>query len=247
MTNLEGRVIRRRRALDPPGDARDELWVMRELAARFGVELSDDAREVFDEMARASAGGKADYSGITYDRLDAGEALYWPCPADRPEGTPRMFQDGFATPDGRARLVAVDHRAPADDVTGERPVHLVTGRVLQHYQSGAQTRRVEELVEAAPGPVAELSPVLADTLGLEDGDRVRVSSARGSLTVPARVTDAIRPDTVFLPFHWAGELSANLLTTDATDPVSGMPEFKVCAVRVERVARAVPAPEEVLA
>ncbi|MBM6404978.1 molybdopterin-dependent oxidoreductase [Phycicoccus sp. CSK15P-2] len=236
MTNLEGRVVRRRRATDPPGDARDELWVLSELARRFGHDLSADAREVFDELARASAGGKADYSGITYDRLDAGEALYWPCPADRPAGTPRMFEHGFATADGRARLVAVDHRDPADDVTGDRPLFLTTGRVLHHYQSGAQTRRVAELVDAAPEPFAELSPLLADTLGVAEGDLVRVVSARGALELRARVTSAIRPDTVFVPFHWAGALSANLLTSDATDPVSGMPEFKVCAVSVERVA-----------
>ncbi|NHA69017.1 molybdopterin oxidoreductase family protein [Phycicoccus sp. CMS6Z-2] len=246
MTTLEGRVVRRRRAVPPPGDARDELWVLRELARRFGHDLGDDPRAVFDELARASTGGKADYSGMSYDRLDAGEALYWPCPADRPEGTPRLFADGFATPDGRARLVAVDHRGPSDDVTPERPVHLVTGRVLHHYQSGAQTRRVAELVDAAPEPLAELSPLLAADLGVADGDRVRITSRRGALEVRARVTDTVRPDTVFLPFHWADAHSANLLTTDATDPVSGMPEFKVCAVSLARAALpAVPVPHEV--
>ena len=236
MTTLEGRVVRRRKALEPPGEARDELWVLRALAARFGHDLSDDAAEVFDELARASAGGKADYSAISHARLDAGEAIFWPCSPDRPAGTPRLFADGFPTPDGRARLVAVDHRPPVDDVTAERPLHLVTGRVLHHYQSGAQTRRVTELVDASPGPFAEVGPRLADGLGLVEGDVVRVVSTRGSLEVPVRVTDAIREDTVFLPFHWAGALSANLLTTDATDPVSGMPEFKVCAVSLERVA-----------
>ena len=146
-----------------------------------------------------------------------------------------MFLDRFPTDDGRAHLVAVNHRGPADDVSVGMPVHLVTGRVLYHYQSGAQTRRVAELVEAAPGPVLEIHPVLADTHGIREGDAVRVTSARGQMVATASVTDAIRPDTVFLPFHWAGDLSANLLTNDATDPVSGMPEFKVCAVRLERV------------
>ena len=235
MTTLEGRVVRRRKALDPPGEARSELWLWAELARRFGHHLSDDAREVFDELARASAGGRADYSAITYDRLDAGEALFWPCSAQAPEGTPRLFLDRFPTDDGRAHLVAVDHHGPADDVSAAMPVHLVTGRLLHHYQSGAQTRRVAQLVEAAPGPLLEIHPVLADTHGVTDGDAVRVTSARGELVATASVTGAIRPDTVFLPFHWAGELSANLLTNDATDPVSGMPEFKVCAVRLERV------------
>ena len=219
---------------------RTELWIWAELARRFGVErgFPTQAREVFDELARASAGGRADYSAITYDRLDAGEALFWPCSAAAPEGTPRLFLDGFPTADGRAHAVAVDHRGPADDVTAAWPVHLVTGRVLHHYQSGAQTRRVAELVEAVPAPVLELHPLLAADLAVEQGDPVRVTSTRGSMVADASVTDGIRPDTVFLPFHWAGELSANLLTNDATDPVSGMPEFKVCAVRLERVGPA---------
>ncbi len=235
MTTLEGRVVRRRKAVDPPGEARSELWVWAELARRSGHRFASDAREVFDELARASAGGRADYSAITYDRLDAGEALFWPCSADAPLGTPRLFLERFPTDDGRAHLVAVDHRGPADDVGADRPVHLVTGRVLHHYQSGAQTRRVPQLVEASPAPLLEIHPVLADTHGITDGDAVRVTSARGELVATASVTGAIRADTVFLPFHWAGDLSANLLTNDAVDPVSGMPEFKVCAVRVERV------------
>ncbi len=238
MTTLEGRVVRRRRAVDPPGEARSELWAWARLARRFGHHLSDDAGEVFDELARASAGGRADYSAITYDRLDAGEALFWPCSTARlPQGTPRLFLDRFATDDGRAHLVAVDHHGPADDVSATMPVHLVTGRLLHHYQSGAQTRRVAELVEAAPALRLELHPLLADTHGITEGDAVRVTSTRGALVATAAVTGAIRPDTVFLPFHWAGELSANLLTNDATDPVSGMPEFKVCAVRLERVTQ----------
>lgn len=247
MTTLEGRVVRRRKVLDPPGEARTELWVWHELARRFGVGrgFPADAREVFDELARASAGGRADYSGITLDRLDAGEALYWPCSSERPEGTPRLFLDGFPTADGRAHPVPVDHRGPADDVRPARPVHLVTGRVLHHYQSGAQTRRVPELVEAVPAPVLELHPLLAADLAVAEGDPVRVTSRRGSVVAGAHVTDAIRPDTVFLPFHWAGDLSANLLTNDATDPVSGMPEFKVCAVSVERVTVRTTTPEEV--
>jgi assimilatory nitrate reductase catalytic subunit len=243
MTTLEGRVVRRRRAIDPPGQARSELWVWARLAERFGHHLSDDACEVFDELARASAGGRADYSAITYARLDAGEALFWPCSAAAPQGTPRMFLDRFPTDDGRAHLVAVDHHGPDDDVSASMPVHLITGRVLHHYQSGAQTRRVAELVEAAPVPLLEIHPLLADTHGVTEGDAVRVTSARGELVATASVTEAIRPDTVFLPFHWAGDLSANLLTNDAVDPVSGMPEFKVCAVRLTRVRHL----EEVLA
>uniref|UniRef100_UPI0026011CBC molybdopterin oxidoreductase family protein n=1 Tax=Demequina sp. TaxID=2050685 RepID=UPI0026011CBC len=146
MTNLEGRIIRRRAAVAAPGQARSELWILRELAARLGCDamFSDDAETMFDEMARASAGGKADYSGITYDRLDAGEELFWPVPGPGHPGTPRPFLERFPTPDGRAVMHPVAHHGPADDVRPGATTYLVTGRVLQHYQSGAQTRRVAE-------------------------------------------------------------------------------------------------------
>ncbi|KGN39225.1 molybdopterin oxidoreductase family protein [Knoellia subterranea] len=246
MTSLEGRILRRRKAIDPPEGARSELWVWRELAARLDAPgtWDIDAARVFDELARASEGGRADYSGLSHARLDAEPDLFWPCPAVKDgsahPGTPRLFLDGFPTPDGRARFVAVDDRGPADDVRGEAPSHLVTGRVLQHYQSGAQTRRVEELVAASPGAFVEIHPRLADRHGIAPGDRVQLTSTRGVVTATARVTDAVRPDTVFMPFHWADEANVNRVTNDATDPVSGMPEFKVCAVTVARVGSPVP-------
>ncbi|EYR63089.1 nitrite reductase [Actinotalea ferrariae CF5-4] len=243
MTSLEGRVLRRRRATEPPPGVRSELEVLHDLAARLGVTrgFPTDPAVVFDELARASAGGVADYGGLSHARLDAAEAagdgLFWPVPAtpdgepDHP-GTPRLFADGFPTPDGRARMIAVDHRGPSDDLRPDAPLYLVTGRVLQHYQSGAQTRRVPALASAQPEPFAEVHPLLADRLGVADGEPVEVTSARGTAVAVAHVTTSARPDTVFMPFHWSGEGSANRLTTDATDPVSGMPEFKVCAVQV---------------
>ncbi|MBN0039013.1 molybdopterin oxidoreductase family protein [Cellulosimicrobium cellulans] len=253
MTSLEGRVVRRRRAVDAPGEARSELWILAELARRLGSDVSfpTDPAVVFDELARASVGGVADYSGLSHARLDAdeddgGPGLFWPVPAGAPDarragahhpGTPRMFLDRFATPDGRARMVAVDHAGPSDDVRADAPLYLVTGRVLQHYQSGAQTRRVPELDRLVPEPFVELHPVLGLRLGVGDGDRARLTTRRGEIEAVARWTDRIRPDTVFMPFHWSGEGSVNRVTTDATDPISGMPEFKVCAVDV-RPARA---------
>ncbi|MBC7292246.1 MAG: molybdopterin oxidoreductase family protein [Actinotalea sp.] len=250
MTSLEGRVLRRRRATAAPTGVRSELEVLHDLAARLGVTrgFPTDPAAVFDELARASAGGVADYSGLSHARLDAaeaaGEGLFWPVPAtpdgepDHP-GTPRLFADGFPTPDGRARMVPVEHRGPSDDLRPDAPVYLVTGRVLQHYQSGAQTRRVPALAAAQPEPFAEVHPLLADRLGVADGELLEVTSARGAAVAVAHVTTTARPDTVFMPFHWSGEGSANRLTTDATDPVSGMPEFKVCAVQV-RAAPVVP-------
>ncbi|MFC7487914.1 molybdopterin oxidoreductase family protein [Knoellia sp. CPCC 206453] len=239
MTSLEGRVLRRRKALAAPGGARSELWLWRELAARLDAPGTWDTEPslVFDELARASAGGRADYSGLSHERLDAEPDLYWPCPAtdgDPHPGTPRLFLDDFPTADGRARFIAVDDHGPAEDVRSDAPIHLVTGRVLQHYQSGAQTRRVDALVSASPTAFVEIHPILADLHGIAADDLVSLTSSRGVVTAPARITDSVRPDTVFMPFHWAGVESVNRVTNDATDPISGMPEFKVCAVTVAR-------------
>lgn len=248
ITSLEGRILRRRKAIEPPSGVRSELWIWSQLASRLhsAGTWDVDPADVFDELARASAGGAADYSGLSHARLDAElDGLYWPCPAtptaalDHP-GTPRVFLDRFPTPSGRARFVAVDHHGPQDVLGPDAPVHLVTGRVLQHYQSGAQTRRVAELATAQPSPFVELHPLLALRIGAVDGDLVAVTSRRGRAVARAVVTDGVRPDTVFLPFHWSGPGSANAVTSDATDPVSGMPEFKVCAVDVRLASTAAP-------
>ncbi|MFD8865658.1 molybdopterin oxidoreductase family protein [Streptomyces sp. NPDC059590] len=245
-TNLEGRVILRRAAVPPPPGVRSDLQVLGGLAARLGWEkgFPADPEEVFDELRRASAGGVADYSGITYRRIAEEDGVFWPCPEGASTGpgphpgphpgTPRLFLDRFATDDGRARFVPVTHRPAAEEPDAEYPLFLTTGRVLSQYQSGAQTRRVEELNRAAPGPFVQLHPQLAERLGAAEGDPLAVTSRRGRAVAPARITRDIRPDTVFMPFHWAGEGRANALTNPALDPVSRMPEFKVCAVRVER-------------
>jgi assimilatory nitrate reductase catalytic subunit len=148
-------------------------------------------------------------------------------------GTPRLFADRFATDDGRAQLVAVRVRAASETPTADQ-LTLITGRLLEHYQSGTQTRRVPELQDARPTLVAQIHPVTARDRGMTDGSRVRVSNHRGSLTATVSTSLDVRPDTVFLPFHYADNESANLLTNDAVDPVSKMPEFKTTVVRVER-------------
>ncbi|MBC8992732.1 MULTISPECIES: molybdopterin oxidoreductase family protein [Micromonospora] len=235
MTNLEGRVLRRRALREPPAGVRTELEILAALAGRLtdGAPLPSDPREVFAELGRASAGGPADYAGITWDRIDADTGVFWPCPDRDGPDTPRLFADRFPTPDGRARFHAVTHRPAAESVCADYPLHFTTGRVLAQYQSGAQTRRVAALRRAAPGGFVELHPDLAARLGVTEGAPVRVVSRRGELRAPARLSTAIRPDTVFAPFHWPGAQRANSVTNDALDPVSGMPEFKICAVRVE--------------
>ena len=236
MTNLEGRVLRRRRALHPPPQVRTDLQILAGLSDRLGASrhLSADPRATYDELRRASAGGVADYAGISWERIEAEDGVFWPCPSDSHPGTPRMFTDRFATDDGRARFVAVKDRPVAEEIDAEFPVYLTTGRLLAQYQSGAQTRRIRALVEAAPDGFVELHPDLAEQVGVDDGECVRVVSRRGVAEAPARVTPSIRPDTVFMPFHWPGPGRANQLTNAALDPISKMPEFKVCAVRLER-------------
>jgi assimilatory nitrate reductase catalytic subunit len=238
MTNLEGRVLLRRKALEPPSGVRSDLDVLSGLASRLGGKLSTDPAEIFEELGRASAGGVADYAGLSHERLAAdatGDGLHWPCPTPDHPGTPRLFLDSFATPDGRARFVAVDHESTAELPDTDYPYRLTTGRVLAQYQSGAQTRRVPALAAAEPAAYVQLHPDLAQAVGVTDGEPVRVVSRRGSAVGTARVSDLIRPDTVFMPFHWPGEGRANSVTRAATDPVSGMPAFKTAAVRLEAV------------
>jgi assimilatory nitrate reductase catalytic subunit len=234
MTNLEGRVLRRRRAMSPPAGVRTDLEVVSGLAARLGVSgFPAEPRAVYDELRAASAGGIADYSGISYDRLDAGEALHWPCPTPDHPGTPRLFTERFAHADGRARLVPVDHTPSAELPDADYPLRATTGRVLVHYQSGAQTRRVAELSGVVPESFVEVHPDTAARAGLADGDWARVVSRRGTAQARVRCVPSMRLDTVFLPFHFGAEQAANLVTNPALDPISRMPEFKVSAVRLE--------------
>ncbi|CAN5395307.1 molybdopterin oxidoreductase family protein [soil metagenome] len=230
MTNLEGRVILREQAVDPPEGVRSDLDVLAGLAERLGCTAAFpvEPEVAFAELARASAGGRADYAGITYDRIRAELGVFWPCPTPEHPGTPRLFADAFATPDGRARCHVVDHVGAAEQPDADYPVHLTTGRVLAQYQSGAQTRRIAGLADE--GVFVELHPMLAGRIGARDGDVVVVRTRRGALRAPAKVVTTIRPDTIFVPFHWVG---ANRLTNDALDPSSRMPEFKVCAASVQ--------------
>ncbi|BDZ56160.1 hypothetical protein GCM10025870_32330 [Agromyces marinus] len=239
MTNLEGRVIRRRRALAPPAGARDELWILHELARRLGstARFDTDPEAVFEELRLASEGGIADYSGIDYALLDSGAEAFWPYPRGG-DGTPRLFAERFHHDDGLARLVAVAPRTGARPAPSPDELTLVTGRLLEHYQSGAQTRRVAELLDAQPEARAALHPATAARLGIADDEPVEVGNERGTVRCRARLTTDIRTDTVFLPFHYGEEQAANLLTSDAVDPISSMPEFKANLVRVTRLVEA---------
>jgi assimilatory nitrate reductase catalytic subunit len=240
LTNLEGRVFHRARAFKTPGEALEDYKLIGKLADKLGrgqYFQYDSPEAVFDELCRATAGGKADYSGMSYERIKEQKGLFWPCPSEDHPGTPRMFESGvFYHPDGRAKLHGITPKKPAETTDRDFPYILTTGRVGSHYLSGTQTRRTEALLKKAPVPVAEIHPSVAEKIRLRFDDRIRLTTRRGSLVFDVKISKEIHPTTVFVPFHWGGEQSINLLTNDALHPISRMPEFKVCATRIERVA-----------
>ena len=195
------------------------------LAERLGYSrfFPSQPRTVFDELRRASAGGVADYSGITYERIDEEKGVFWPCPGENHPGTPRLFLDRFATDDGRARFHPVQHRNSIEEPDQEFPLYLTTGRVMSQYQSGAQTRRVKKLLQLTPESFVEIHPSMALSYGIKDGDVVQLITRRGAATVNAHLPTSIRMDTLFVPFHFGGKGRANLLTNPALDPTSRMP------------------------
>ncbi|MDE3155408.1 MAG: molybdopterin oxidoreductase family protein [Acidobacteriota bacterium] len=237
-TSAEGRVIHHKKVVDPPGAAREDWRIICDLAARLGAGdkfAFRSPREIFEELRVASHGGVADYHGITWDRIDREHGVFWPCPEPDHPGTPRLYEGGrFGHPDGRAHFQAVEWRPAAEETDDAYPIVLTTGRVVSQYLSGTQTRRIGALVDQYPEPRCEMHPRLAASLGVADGDFVRVESRRGALVVRALVVKTIRPDTVFVPYHWPLGRSANNCTVRAIDPVSHIPEFKICAVRVTK-------------
>ncbi|BFO21281.1 hypothetical protein SHKM778_76690 [Streptomyces sp. KM77-8] len=250
-TSLEGRVLLRRRAITPPKGVRGDLEVLHELAARLGRDgenlekkFPTDPEEVFEELRRASAGGPADYSGITYRRLMEENGVFWPCPADTPEphpvppALPRPVRHRGRAGPVRTGLAPGGRRGARRRVPGAADHRAGRGPVPVRCADPARGRAERR----GPGPVRGTAPRLAERLGVTEGEPVAVVSRRGRAVAPARITTAIRPDTVFMPFHWAGEGRANTLTNPALDPTSRMPEFKACAVHLEAVAAGQPTP-----
>lgn len=239
VTNGEGRVIRLRQSVKPPANARVDWEIIIDIAHRLGKKSFfpyHKAEDLFSELTRASAGGPIDYAGITYKRIEDNKGVFWPCPNPQHPGTPRLFEGGkFAHPDGKARFHAIQYRPPAEDIDAEYPILMTSGRVVSQYLSGTQTRRIGPLVDQYPSPQVEIHPMLAQKIGIKSGDTVHVESRRGELYLPALVVKTIRPDTIFIPYHWPGARSANRVTNRVLDPISKIPEFKVCAVRINRV------------
>ncbi len=256
VTQLEGRVIKINPAVAPPGEARQDWRIIQDIAKALGRERGltfESPREMFEELRVASKGYTNDYSGITWEGVEENYGVFWPCPSETPDGVPepgpqgtvRLFEPGswnpiaqgagpFYFPDGKARFNVTEYVGPTEDVDDEYPVILTTGRVVSQFLSGNQTRRIGPLVDHYPEPRIEMHPHLARQLGIADGDWATAESRRGNCTLRAQVVKTIRPDTVFIPYHWAGRKSANQLTISAQDPISKIPEYKVCAVRVTR-------------
>jgi len=237
-TNVEGRVIHHRKVVSPPGEAREDWTIICEIAKRLGQGDKFNyasPRDIFEELRIASKDGVSDYYGITWERIDESNGIFWPCPEIGHPGTPRLYEGGkFGHPDGKAHFIPIEWRPSAEMPDEEYPIILTTGRVVSHFLSGTQTRRIGGLLDQYPQPLCEMHPRLAEKLGVDDGDFVKVESRRGNVVVRAQVVKTIRPDTVFIPYHWPLDRSANNLTIRAIDPVSNIPEFKICAVRVSR-------------
>lgn len=255
VAQLEGRVIKINKAIDCPGEARQDWRIIQDIAAALGRTHGmtfAGPREMFEELRIASKGGVADYSGITWEKIERQYGVFWPCPSEDAHGnpidhtgTPRLFEPGswnpiargagpFYFPDGKARFNVAPYTPPTEEVDEDYPIILTTGRVVSQFLSGTQTRRIGPLVRQYPEPRIEMHPRLAERLGIKDGDWATAESRRGSCTLRAQVVETIRPDTVFIPYHWAGRKSANQLTVSAQDPISKIPEYKVCAVNVRK-------------
>src|SRR3546814_573981 len=244
-TNSERRVSRARAAVAPPGSAKADFDIFLAIAQRWGCrdEVFPGWRspvDAFDEWRLVSAGRPCDYSGITYERIDAAGGVQWPCSADDPTiplgGTPRLYTDlRFNRPDARAALRSVTRQPLREEPGPSYPLLLNTGRTVEHWHTRTKTGRVPVLEALAPEAWLELHPEDASDLGVQSGDLVRVSSSRGEVDrLRARVTSIVRRGEVFIPFHW-DERCANRLTADEFDPISREPNSKQCAVRVEPV------------
>jgi assimilatory nitrate reductase catalytic subunit len=228
-TNLEGRVIKINKASEPPGEAKCDWEIFAAIADRLGkgrLMPYRSVREVYDELRLASKGGVADYSGITWEKIDAQGGVFWPCPSEDHPGTPRLFTERFGHPDGRAKMFPIEYTPPAEEPNDGYPFRLTSGRVVYHYLSGAQTRRLGFLNAQAPA---------AERLGITNNDRVRVCTPRGAMELKALVVPTIRPDTLFIPFHYGHAEAVNQITNPAVEPTVKIPEYKACAAAVERL------------
>jgi formate dehydrogenase alpha subunit len=227
-TNTERRVQRVRRAVRPPGEAKDDLWIISEVSKRLGYEMTATPEKVFEEYRNLWPA----LAGVTYARLEK-HGLNWPCPSLEHPGTPYLYKDGF--PKGRVPFIPVAYQPPAEVCDEAYPFVLTTGRNLFQYHSGSMTRRVEPIESHAGEPYVEINPYDSKNLGIRDGEVISVQSRRGEISIKARITPRVSEGTVFIPMHYR-EAAANVITNDAVDPYVKIPELKVCAVNIRPAA-----------
>jgi formate dehydrogenase major subunit len=228
-SNTERRVQRVRKAVEPPGQARDDWWITCQLAQRLGYVMQyADSKAIFEEIGRVTPS----YAGLSYERLQ-GDGLHWPCPTSDHPGTPILHTQQFTR--GKGKFHVLEWTAPAEQVDDEYPLYLTTGRVIYQYHTGTMTMKSEGLNQQAPESFVEISDADARRFGVADGDTASIASRRGQISVKIQVSRKAVPGTVFIPFHYA-QAAANKLTNAALDPVSGIPEYKVCAVKIGKAA-----------
>ncbi|MBW1642943.1 MAG: molybdopterin-dependent oxidoreductase, partial [Deltaproteobacteria bacterium] len=228
-TNTERRVQRVRKAVEPPGQAKDDWKITCEIATRMGFNMSyENSQAIMEEISTVTPS----YAGITYDRIE-NVGIHWPCPtADHP-GTPILHSETFTS--GKGTFHAIDYKPPAEKTNKEYPLYLTTGRVLYQYHTGTMTRKTEGLNDRAPECFVEISPVDAKEYKVQDGSMINIESRRGNINAAIKVSNKAVTGTLFIPFHYA-EAAANKLTNAALDPISGIPEYKVCAVKLSNSA-----------
>jgi formate dehydrogenase alpha subunit len=228
-SNTERKVQRVRKAVEPPGEARDDLAIILEVSKRLGYSMEHDSPEkVFKEYGKLWPA----IAGITYRRLDVG-GIQWPCPSEGHPGTQFLYKEGF--PKGKVSFSPVGYCPPAEVTDAEYPFVLTTGRNLFQYHSGSMTRKVKPIEDHAGEPYVEISPGDGESLGVRSGDKIRIASRRGEIEIRVKLTRRISEGTVFIPMHYR-EAAANVITNDALDPVVKIPEFKVCAVKISPVS-----------
>jgi predicted molibdopterin-dependent oxidoreductase YjgC len=228
-SNTERNVLRVRKAVDPPGQARPDWQIICDLSTRFGLPMSyESSSRIFDEIATVTPS----YAGLDYDRLDKGP-IAWPCPSKDHPGTPVLHAERFTR--GKGLFHAIEYRPPAELTDDEFPLQMTTGRYFPHYHTGTMTRNSSSLEHEMPEGHVEMNPTDASSLGIKDYDEAKIISRRGEVVTKVQLTDWINPGTIFMSFHFM-EANANVLTNPALDPICKIPEYKVCAVRVEKIS-----------
>ena len=236
ITTIEGRVVRCDQAVEPVA-GRGDLEIICELGSRLGAGKFfsfDNAQEVFDEMRAVSAGGRVDYSGMTWESLRERGGVFWPCPDDEHPGTPQLYVDEFWHDDGRARFHSIDTGAVPSSTDDDYPLVMTNGRVLSQFLSGNQTMRIPAQNAKDPHPILEVHPDTAEAVGLVPGEQVRITSRTGVANVAWKPSEDLRLDTVYLPYHWP---ECNTLVAADLDPLCKIPAFKYSAVSLRGVAR----------